>query len=169
MKALIVYASPHHGNTWKVAEAMARPLQADLVDVTKEPLPELSGYDFVGFASGIYFQKFHKRVEECLKAAAFSKEQRVFLVATCGAPLGNYTWKLEKKLEQKGSPCGGRFSVQGVRHLRDLRQGGRHRQGPSQCQGFGKGRTICREVDGAGSEKIEDSGRTLQKSLANLT
>ena len=113
MKALIVYASPHHGNTRKVAEAMARPLQADLVDVTKEPLPEFSAYDFVGFASGIYFQKFHKRVEECLKAAAFSKEQRVFLVATCGVPLGNYTRKLEKKLEQKGVPVAGVFQCRG--------------------------------------------------------
>ena len=113
MKTLIVYASPHHGNTRRVVEAMAHPLEADLVDVTKEPLPELSGYDFVGFASGIYFQRFHKEVQACLETASFSQGQRVFLVATCGSPLGNYTRQREKQLQKNGVLVASVFQCRG--------------------------------------------------------
>lgn len=38
MKAVILYASSHHGNTKKVVEAMAEVLGAELVDLT-ENLP----------------------------------------------------------------------------------------------------------------------------------
>ena len=40
MKSLILYASPHHGNTKKVAERMAKKIGARLVDVIREEPPE---------------------------------------------------------------------------------------------------------------------------------
>ena len=47
MKAAILYASVHHGNTKKVAEAMAEPLSADLFDLTKQSDVDISGYDLL--------------------------------------------------------------------------------------------------------------------------
>ena len=54
MKTAIVYYSKHHGNTKKLLDAIAEKHPVTLIDVTKQPDADLSGYDRVGFASGIY-------------------------------------------------------------------------------------------------------------------
>ena len=40
MRTVILYASVHHGNTKRVTKVMAKILEAELVDVTKETPPE---------------------------------------------------------------------------------------------------------------------------------
>ena len=62
MKSLILYASPHHGNTKKVAERMAKKIGARLVDVIREEPPDLAGYRLIGLASGAYFGTLHKSI-----------------------------------------------------------------------------------------------------------
>ena len=62
MKTAICYYSRHHGNTRKVLEAMARGNGVDLIDVTSRVAVHLEDYDCIGFASGIYYSKFHKSV-----------------------------------------------------------------------------------------------------------
>ena len=62
MKAAIIYASVHHENTKKVVEAIARENEADLIDATRVKEKDLSGYDLIGFASGVYYGKFHQTV-----------------------------------------------------------------------------------------------------------
>ena len=52
-RTLILYASTHHGNTRRLAEAMAEATGAELCDLLHDPLPDLSGYDLIGMASGI--------------------------------------------------------------------------------------------------------------------
>ena len=54
-RTLILYASTHHGNTRRLAEAMAEAAGAELCDLLHDPLPDLSGYDLIGLASGIYY------------------------------------------------------------------------------------------------------------------
>ena len=51
----IVVTSEHHGNTYKVALAMAAGLDATILRVEQVSSGELSKYDMVGFGSGIYF------------------------------------------------------------------------------------------------------------------
>ena len=58
MKAAIIYASVHHENTKKVVEAIAGENAVDLIGATKEKERDLSGYDLIGFASGVYYGKF---------------------------------------------------------------------------------------------------------------
>ena len=58
-RTLILYASTHHGNTRRLAEAMAEAAGAELCDLLHDPLPDLSGYDLIGMASGIYYGKLH--------------------------------------------------------------------------------------------------------------
>ena len=63
-RTLILYASTHHGNTRRLAEAMAETAGAELCDLLHDPLPDLSGYDLIGMASGIYYGKLHPRIPE---------------------------------------------------------------------------------------------------------
>ena len=62
MKIAIVYASVHHGNTKKLVDAIADAYGTELIDATKIKEKNLSEYDLIGFASGIYYSKFHKSV-----------------------------------------------------------------------------------------------------------
>ena len=56
MRKAIVYASVHHGNTKRLVKGIAEECQVDLIDVVKQPDANLSRYDMIGFASGIYYQ-----------------------------------------------------------------------------------------------------------------
>ena len=62
MKIAIIFASVHHGNTRKVVEQIAQNNDVDLIDATQEKEKDLSEYDRIGFASGIYYGKFHQSV-----------------------------------------------------------------------------------------------------------
>lgn len=62
MKTAIVYASVHHGNTKKIVDEIAKDQNVDLVDATQVKEKDLTEYDAIGFASGIYYGKFHQAV-----------------------------------------------------------------------------------------------------------
>lgn len=113
MKAVILYASSHHGNTKKVAEAMAEVLGAELVDLTQEQKADLSDFDLVGIASGIYFGKVHNAMQTFLEQAVFREGQRAFAVCTCGANNGDYAKRMADMLEGKGLTCVGIFWCRG--------------------------------------------------------
>lgn len=57
---MIIYISAHHGNTEKVAKAMAEVLNAKLAKRSDVNINEVSEYDLIGFGSGIYFRRHHK-------------------------------------------------------------------------------------------------------------
>ena len=59
-KTVIVYASVHHGNTKKVVERIAESRGICLIDAVHQQKADLTGYDRIGFASGIYFSRFHQ-------------------------------------------------------------------------------------------------------------
>ena len=61
MKTALVYASVHHKNTEKVVKAIAeKHPEIELIDATKTVLKDLASFDLIGFASGIFYGKFHK-------------------------------------------------------------------------------------------------------------
>ena len=66
-KAVIIYASTHHGSTKKLAEAIANQYDVHLIDATKQHSADLSAYDLIGFASGIDFGKFYESVDQFLE------------------------------------------------------------------------------------------------------
>ena len=59
MKTAIVYASVHHGNTKKIIDEIAKTNDVELIDATQTVEKDLSEYDLIGFASGVYGGKFH--------------------------------------------------------------------------------------------------------------
>ena len=105
MRTAIVYYSAHHGNTRKLAEAVAQGREVTLMDALAVKSADLSGYDLIGFASGIYFGKFHQSVVEFAKNN-LPREKKVFFLATYGG--SNGTKAIEeavRELEALGIPC----------------------------------------------------------------
>ena len=116
MHTLIIYESIHHGNTKKVAERMAKVLNAKLQRASD--LPDLSiirKFDLVGFGSGIYFSAFHKNLLELISKLPDSKtiNKKAFVFCTSGSEQGffnKYKGKLNDKLSSKGFEIIGEFS-----------------------------------------------------------
>ncbi|WP_042364809.1 flavodoxin family protein [Streptacidiphilus neutrinimicus] len=109
MKALIVCTSVSHGNTRRIADAMGRALRARVVDPGQVDPEELSGFDLVGFGSGIYLRRFHPRLRRFVRALPADGHGRAFVFATSGLP-GVPFRPLERALGQKGFRVDGAFS-----------------------------------------------------------
>ena len=112
MKTVICCYSRHHGNTRKVAEAMALEGGVDLIDVTTRQMVRLEEYDCVGFASGIYGFEFHRAV------AAFARQylpegKPVFFVCTYGVLRGAGAKELEDLARERDCPVLGAFGCKG--------------------------------------------------------
>ena len=60
MKTMILYYSKHHGNTKKLVDAIAAKHEVDTLNVAEGKAVDLSGYDRIGLASGIYAGNFGK-------------------------------------------------------------------------------------------------------------
>lgn len=110
MKAVIVYYSSHHGNTKKVAQAIARDRDVTLIDASAVKSADLSGYELIGFASGIYFGKFHESVLEFAKNN-LPEGKKVFFLSTYG---GNSSTKaIEEAIRDKAPEIVGQFGCKG--------------------------------------------------------
>ena len=110
MKAVIVYYSAHHGNTKKVAQAIARDRDVTLIDASAVKSADLTGYELIGFASGIYFGKFHESVLEFAKNN-FPEGKKVFFLSTYG---GNSSTKaIEEAIRDKAPEIVGQFGCKG--------------------------------------------------------
>lgn len=113
MKAIIIYLSSHHGNTKKVVESMAKALGWETVNITKTDNIDIAGYDLIGFASGIYFSSFHEKIKDYISSTEFASNQKIFLVSTCGIPIGDYGKEVKNLLAKKGVSCVGCFQCRG--------------------------------------------------------
>ena len=112
MKTAICYFSRHHGNTLKVAQAMAQEGEVDLIDVTTRQAVRLEGYDCIGLASGIYGFEFQKAV------AAFARQylpqgKPVFFLYTYGGIKGTGAKAVAEVAREKDCPILGEFSCKG--------------------------------------------------------
>jgi len=112
MKIAIVYYSKHHGNTKKLLDAIAVLDDVTLIDVTSDPAVELTGYDLIGFASGIYNSNFHASV---LKFAEKNLPygRKVFFLYTCGMKRKNYTDDIKRITVSKGAQVLGVYDCPG--------------------------------------------------------
>lgn len=112
MKTAICYYSRHHGNTLQVLQAMAQGQDVDLFDVTARAAVRLEGYDAVGFASGIYYGRFHEAV------IRFARQylpvgKDVFFVYTCGSLKAAGTKEIAAAAAEKGARLLGQYGCRG--------------------------------------------------------
>ena len=113
MATAIIYYSQHHGNTKKLLDAIcAVDPEVDLIDVTAGA-KDLTVYDRVGIASGIYFSNFAKQVlsyaEEYLPEG-----KPVFFIYTHGAPKGDFLKGIREITKKKHCPELGEYRCQGL-------------------------------------------------------
>ena len=110
MRKAIVYVSVHHGNTEKLVKRIAEECQVDLIDAVKQPDIDLSGYDMIGFASGIYYSNFHQSIIRFAEKN-LPDYKKVFLICTYGGS-ANYK-SIEQILNKKHSEVTGKFGCKG--------------------------------------------------------
>lgn len=115
LKVLIIYHSEHHGNTKKIAKAMAEKINADISKADDVNLDKFEGYDIVGFGSGVYNGKLHKELSEILNKLSQQDGKKAFIFSTAGSktygPLAHERFR--PKLEEKGFKIVGEFSCLG--------------------------------------------------------
>lgn len=112
MKTAVIYYSQHHGNTKKLVDAIAKAYDVTLIDVTKQPEQDLSGFDCIGFASGIYYQKFHEQVLRFAERN-LPNGKKVFFLYTYGIKRDSYTSAIRAIAEKKNAEIAGAYGCNG--------------------------------------------------------
>lgn len=112
MKTAIIYYSKHHGNTKKLLDAIAKHDDVTLIDVTSNPTTDLSKYDRIGFASGIYYSKFHKSLLSYAETYLPEGAQTFFLY-TYGAEKNGYTKAITEAVQKHHAKILGEYGCFG--------------------------------------------------------
>ncbi len=116
-RCLILCASVHHGNTARVARAMADELGAEVAAPGDVPHAGLEAHDLVGFGSGVYYGRMHQALFDWLHGLPDAREptRRAFVFSTSGLPFLASVWHrpLKRLLSRKGFAVVGEFACRG--------------------------------------------------------
>lgn len=121
MKSLVIVLSIHRNNTVKVADVLARVLDARIKRPQEVEPQELGAYDLVGFGSGIYGEKHHRALFALADRLPQVTNKKAFIFSTCGIPAIGMTEEvvaqnhsqLREKLRSKGFVIVGEFGCVG--------------------------------------------------------
>jgi flavodoxin len=122
MKSLIVCYSFHHNNTLKVAEAMAKVLDAQVKTPQQTNPEELQQFDLVGFGSGIFGEKHHESILELADKLPQVTDKKAFIFSTSfvgvdslvfGRITSKFHTALREKLQSKGYTVVDEFNCRG--------------------------------------------------------
>ncbi len=115
MKALIIYKSIHQKNTEKIAKIMAETLEAKLLDLKDVNSNIIDEYDLIGFGSGVYYKKPHKKLMEFIDNVDYVENKKAFIFSTGGGEKsGNFDKVMGDKLSKKGFEIISKFHCQGI-------------------------------------------------------
>lgn len=112
MKTAVVYYSKHHGNTKKLLDAIAQRYDLTLIDASQTEQAHLEEYDAIGFASGIYYSRFHKSVLQFAEKN-LPRMKKVFFLYTYGAEKKGYTDAIRKVTDFHGADVIGEYGCFG--------------------------------------------------------
>ena len=121
VKSMVIVFSYHHGNTEKIARAMAGVLGAEVM-TPDQILPEkLREYDLIGFGSGIYSATFGPSMLTLADRLSSAARKKAFLFSTYGAPgfavtrnfVADNHAEMREKLNLKGYTVIGEFGCAG--------------------------------------------------------
>jgi flavodoxin len=116
MKTLIVCVSVSHGNTRKVADAMAEVLDAQVVEPDEVDEECLMAADLLGVGSGIFGMRYHPRITAFIDGLPSVTAKNAFVFSTSGAvemAVWPYSRRVARSLEAKGFDVLGNFSCRG--------------------------------------------------------
>lgn len=114
---LLLVESVRHGNTAKVAEAIARVLNAEIAAPEAVPCTALADYSLVGFGSGVYYGQMHPALLDWARGLPDTPAASipVFIFSTSGLPFLAKLWtgSLRRLLCRKGFQVVGEFACRG--------------------------------------------------------
>lgn len=116
MRVLIVCVSVSHGNTRKIADAMATVLDGSVREPEDVDPVEVAGYDLVGFGSGIFGFAPHDRLRRFVARLPRVAGTKAFVFATSGSGrilTRPFLTPLDRQLREKGFEVVGSFSCAG--------------------------------------------------------
>jgi flavodoxin len=104
------FVSIHQKNTEKIANVLARVLDAPIKTPQQTNPEELQEYDLIGFGSGIYGAKHHKALLDLADRLPQVTNKKAFIFSTCGVPAIGMSERvveennsaLREKLQSKG-------------------------------------------------------------------
>ena len=111
-KTVIVYASKHHGNTFKLIKAISDKYEIAIIDAMKETRVDLQEYDIVGFASGIDFGKFYMEIENFAREN-LPLQKEVFFLYTCAMDREGFTDSIKEIALKKDAAILGEYGCRG--------------------------------------------------------
>lgn len=112
MKTAIVYYSRHHENTKKILDAIAKVNDVTLINISDHPATDLTEYDRIGFASGIYYSKFHKSLLSYAETY-MPEDKETFFLYTYGAKKEGYTNAITQVVKKHNAKILGEFGCFG--------------------------------------------------------
>jgi flavodoxin len=127
LKSILVLYSYHHNNTEKIANTIAKVLDAEIKDPQKLNPEDLQEYDLIGFGSGMYSGKHHESLFELVGKLSKVTNRKAFIFSTFGVPerfaksispqgeelVVQQHLKLREKLKSKGYKIIGEFGCPG--------------------------------------------------------
>jgi flavodoxin len=117
VKSLLIVVSPHHGNTAKIADAMARVLGAEIRTPKTVRPGLLKEYDLLGFGSGIYSAMHHPSPVDLAAQLPKVTGKHAFLFSTSAIieekkAAADHA-RLRTSLQSRGYTIVGEFSCRG--------------------------------------------------------
>ena len=112
-KALVICQSYHHGNTLKIALAMANVLQAEIKKPIEIEIDKLPDYDLIGLGSGINNGELHPSLFKLLGKIDNPRKQKVFIFSTSTLFVDAMHQKFRAALQKKGFETVGEFNCKG--------------------------------------------------------
>jgi flavodoxin len=114
VKVSILCSSSSHGNTRKVAEAMAVALGAAVVPTEAFGSLKLDDHDLIGFGSGIRFGRMYPEMLRLADGLPPGASRRAFVFSTSGFGVRFWNRDLVKRLRRKGFDVVGDFACKGL-------------------------------------------------------
>ena len=84
IKSLVLVHSYHHHNTEKIAQAIARVLQTEIVLLKDISPEETQSFDLIGFGAGIDSGKHYKPMLDFAESLPVTKNKKAFIFSTSG-------------------------------------------------------------------------------------
>jgi flavodoxin len=121
MKSLVVVFSYHHKNTEKIANVVAKVLDAPVKTPQQVNPGEVREYDLLGVGSGIYSATFDASILDLVDTLPHGGDKKAFIFSTYGAPavIANREFveknhdQIRQKLQGKGYTVLGEFGCAG--------------------------------------------------------
>lgn len=109
-KKIIFYYSEHHNNTKKLIKEAAEGFQLEKVP---SEITDVSNYDYIGFASGVYWGVFGEQLQQQIDKLTGLKGKKCFSICTSGSGNSTYVSIPKSDIDKKGGVFIGGFSCEG--------------------------------------------------------